>query len=289
MTLAQKYVVVNSPEVKSIFLFYQNAAALLMFIPSSLGLMGPSYRFWEWKYAKEVLPLGVTYSIMLWTSNLALASLTVPMVSVLKNLGPIFITLIESRTDKIPLSTEVLCSMLMLTLGSLVAGYNDLKFDFWGYTAMMLNVATNILHVMLTRKIQRGGNVKNELILHYQSIYMCIFLAFLLVNEDVAGIFNRLIQQPPSVLLAFLSTGVNGIIIALCSMWCIQATSGSTYSMVGALNKIPSSILGILIFRDPLSVLNLCGVAIGLLGGIVFTTAKMKLVRPKKPLALKKA
>eukprot|EP00286_Rhodomonas_abbreviata_P026101 CAMPEP_0181296328 /NCGR_PEP_ID=MMETSP1101-20121128/4645_1 /TAXON_ID=46948 /ORGANISM="Rhodomonas abbreviata, Strain Caron Lab Isolate" /LENGTH=248 /DNA_ID=CAMNT_0023401185 /DNA_START=171 /DNA_END=914 /DNA_ORIENTATION=+ len=225
---------------------------------------------------------------MLWTSNLALASLTVPMVSVLKNLGPIFITLIESRTDKIPLSTEVLCSMLMLTLGSLVAGYNDLKFDFWGYTAMMLNVATNILHVMLTRKIQRGGNVKNELILHYQSIYMCIFLAFLLVNEDVAGIFNRLIQQPPSVLLAFLSTGVNGIIIALCSMWCIQATSGSTYSMVGALNKIPSSILGILIFRDPLSVLNLCGVAIGLLGGIVFTTAKMKLVRPKKPLALKK-
>jgi len=43
--------------------------------------------------------------------------------------------------------------------------------------------------------------------------------------------------------------------------------------MVGALNKIPSSILGLIIFHDPIDVLNLIGVAIGLVGGIVFTVA----------------
>ena len=39
---------------------------------------------------------------------------------------------------------------------------------------------------------------------------------------------------------------------------------------VGALNKIPSSILGIFIFCDPINWLNLAGVAIGLAGGIIF-------------------
>lgn len=76
--------------------------------------------------------------------------------------------------------------------------------------------------------------------------------------------------------MAFISTGINGVIIALCSMWCIEQTSGSTYSMVGALNKIPSSILGIVIFKDPINVLNLWGVAIGLVGGIIFTLSGMK-------------
>jgi hypothetical protein len=37
MTLAQKYVVTELQAVKSLFLFYQNAAALLLFIPSSAG------------------------------------------------------------------------------------------------------------------------------------------------------------------------------------------------------------------------------------------------------------
>lgn len=285
MTLAQKYVVVQASEVKSIFLFFQNAAALLMFIPSSLGWLSRfhirPYKFWDTSLALEVLPLGVTYTIMLWTSNVSLSLLTVPMVSVLKNLGPIAITLVEAYTDNAPISTEVLSSMIMLTLGSLVAGYNDLKFDLAGYLAMFFNVLTNILHVTLTKRIQKRGRVRKEVSLHYQSIFMCFFLTFKLVYEDVTGIIDRLLVQSLSVRLAFLSTGINGIIIALCSMWCIEATSGSTYSMVGALNKIPSSVLGILIFHDPINLLNLAGVSIGLGGGIIFTMAKMRQTRPR--------
>ena len=41
------------------------------------------------------------------------------------------------------------------------------------------------------------------------------------------------VKQPITVLGAFVSTGINGIVIALCTMWAIEATSGSTYSMVG--------------------------------------------------------
>jgi hypothetical protein len=39
-----------------------------------------SYALWDTRAAVEVLPLGVTYSLMLYSSNWALSLLTVPMV-----------------------------------------------------------------------------------------------------------------------------------------------------------------------------------------------------------------
>jgi len=275
MTLTQKYVVMSLKEVKSIFLFYQNFAALFLFFPAYFGWLKrfniTRYDFWDTKVALRVLPLGITYTVMLYSSNYALSLLTVPMVSVLKNLGPILITVTEAYMDEKTLSRYTLISMVMLVLGSLVAGFNDLKYDTIGYLSMFFNVSTNLLHVQLTKYIQKSGGIKKEVVLHYQSVFMCILLLPLLAGQNIPLILSKLMMQDLDVLVAFLSTGINGIVIALCSMWCIEKTSGSTYSMVGALNKIPSSILGLIIFNDPIDVLNLLGVAIGLLGGIVFT------------------
>ena len=39
MTIAQKYVVMNAPEAKALFLFYQNLAALVLWVPSNLGML----------------------------------------------------------------------------------------------------------------------------------------------------------------------------------------------------------------------------------------------------------
>ena len=51
---------------------------------------------------------------------------------------------------------------------------------------------------------------------------------------------------------------------------------GSTYSMVGALNKIPIALIGLIFFKSPTTKVGLLGISLGLLGGIVFTV----LLRP---------
>ena len=58
---------------------------------------------------------------------------------------------------------------------------------------------------------------------------------------------------------------------AVAGRWCIEATSASTFSMVGALNKSPLAILEIFIFNNPLILRNLPGVTLGLTGGILFS------------------
>ena len=233
MTLAQKYVVMSMREVKSLFLFYQNFAAIFrntpasrtsarvtdtvdspletlqpcrwllsrpflssqrmtnpgrlpVFIPAYFGWLKrfniTRYQFWDSKVALRVLPLGVTYTVMLYSSNYGLSVLTVPMVSVLKNLGPILITVTESYQEGSRLSKSTLFSMMMLLMGSVVAGFNDLKYDHLGYLAMFVNVCTNLMHVQLTKYIQKTGGIKKEVVLHYQ-----VGVALLPPGKTLAG------------------------------------------------------------------------------------------------------
>ena len=41
--------------------------------------------------------------------------------------------------------------------------------------------------------------------------------------------------------------------------------------MVGALNKIPIALIGLIFFKSPTTKVGLLGISLGLLGGIVFT------------------
>jgi GDP-mannose transporter len=48
------------------------------------------------------------------------------------------------------------------------------------------------------------------------------------------------------------------------SSWCVRVTSSTTYSMVGALNKLPISIFGMLIFDDAVGAGQIAGVLLGM-------------------------
>ena len=68
----------------------------------------------------------------------------------------------------------------------------------------------------------------------------------LLVVAGVNGEVIRAIEFPAWDSLGFLATlvisGIVGFALNGAALWCVQATSPSTYSMVGALNKIPLAV-----------------------------------------------
>ncbi|CEG77250.1 Putative GDP-mannose transporter [Rhizopus microsporus] len=58
------------------------------------------------------------------------------------------------------------------------------------------------------------------------------------------------------------------------SAWCVRTTSSTTYSMVGALNKLPIAASGILFFGDPATFGNVTAIIVGFIAGIVYSVAK---------------
>jgi len=56
-------------------------------------------------------------------------------------------------------------------------------------------------------------------------------------------------------------------------IWYLQTTA-TIYSLVGALNKMPVAIFGLVIFHEPTNSKNLSSIILGLLAGVLFVRAK---------------
>jgi UDP-galactose transporter len=74
---------------------------------------------------------------------------------------------------------------------------------------------------------------------------------------------------------AMLYSGVAAIFISYTSAWCIRVTSSTTYSMVGALNKLPLAVSGLVLFGDPVTVGNVSAIIMGFVSGLIYTWAKV--------------
>lgn len=59
--------------------------------------------------------------------------------------------------------------------------------------------------------------------------------------------------QRNSLILAMVISGLSSIFISYASAWCVRVTTSTTYSMVGALNKLPIAISGIVFFDAPVT------------------------------------
>lgn len=62
---------------------------------------------------------------------------------------------------------------------------------------------------------------------------------------------------PPAIrsnlVLAIIFSGLSSVFISYTSAWCVRITSSTTYSMVGALNKLPIALSGLVFFEAPVT------------------------------------
>ncbi len=52
-----------------------------------------------------------------------------------------------------------------------------------------------------------------------------------------------------SLFCLILFSGALGVFLSFATLWCVGSTSATTYAVVGTLNKVPTTILGVLIFH----------------------------------------
>ncbi len=56
-------------------------------------------------------------------------------------------------------------------------------------------------------------------------------------------------QMELSLFCLILFSGALGVFLSFATLWCVGSTSATTYAVVGTLNKVPTTILGVLIFH----------------------------------------
>ena len=83
-------------------------------------------------------------------------------------------------------------------------------------------------------------------------------------------------QSRTSIMTAILLSGLSSVFISYTSAWCVRTTSSTTYSMVGALNKLPIALSGLIFFDAPRTVASVSAIGVGFVSGLVYAGAKVQ-------------
>jgi GDP-mannose transporter len=105
-----------------------------------------------------------------------------------------------------------------------------------------------------------------------------LLVASLFVEDwsSVNMVKNFPIDSRNAIVMAMIFTGLASIFISYTSAWCVRATSSTTYSMVGALNKLPIAVSGLVFFDAPVTFGSVTAIFIGFVSGIVYAVAKVR-------------
>lgn len=87
---------------------------------------------------------------------------------------------------------------------------------------------------------------------------------------------NFPLESRNTMIIGMIYSGLGAIFISYCSAWCIRVTSSTTYSMVGALNKLPIAISGLIFFAAPVTFGSVTAIFLGFVSGLVYAWAKVR-------------
>ena len=79
-----------------------------------------------------------------------------------------------------------------------------------------------------------------------------------------------------NIFMAMIFSGLSSVFISYTSAWCVRVTSSTTYSMVGALNKLPIAVSGLIFFDAPITIPSVSAIFVGFVSGIVYAVSKVK-------------
>lgn len=145
---------------------------------------------------------------------------------------------------------------------------------------MMTNCLCTAFYSLYMRKRIKLTNFKDFDTMFYNNLLSIpvLIVATLLVEdwsaENVARNFP--VASRNNILVAMVLSGLCGVFISYTSAWCMRVTSSTTYSMVGALNKLPIAVSGLVFFDAPVTLGSVSAIAIGFVSGIVYSVAKFK-------------
>lgn len=127
--------------------------------------------------------------------------------------------------------------------------------------------------------ISTMGNAKCFLAMFYNnllSLPVLLVCSLFLENWSAENLNHNFPPESRNYMIsAMIFTGLSSILIAYASANCMRVTSSTTYSMVGALNKLPIAVSGLVFFHAPVTFGSVGAIIVGFISGIMYTVAKI--------------
>ncbi|KAK3715379.1 GDP-mannose transporter into the lumen of the Golgi [Vermiconidia calcicola] len=299
MTVANKYVVSGRNFNLNFFLLFVQALVCLIAITSAKAFGIVNFREFNSGEAKKWFPISLLLIGMIYTSTKALQFISVPVYTIFKNLTIILIAYGEVLWFGGSVTPTALLSFALMVGSSIIAAWADIQHVLQsyggdaltgeaaeqistlnaGYMWMLMNCFCTASFTLGMRKRLKLMNFKDLDTMFYNnllSLPVLLVASLFLENWSSANLALNFPEGARTYMIsAMIFTGLSSILISYASANCMRVTSSTTYSMVGALNKLPIAISGLVFFHAPVTLASVSAIIVGFVSGIVYTVAKI--------------
>lgn len=264
------------------FMFYQNLVSVVIVYALRLcGLITTEPL--TWRLVSIWFPVNIIFVGMLLSSILSLKYMNIGMLTIMKNLANLITAVGDMYFFRKRHNMQVWISLLLMVVSAVCGGLTDLSYNSTGYAWQITNCLLTAAYTLTLRKVMdvarratQSGNLNEySMVLLNNSLSLPLGLVLAFLFNEVHYLSDSPVLRLPMFWVVATLSGFVGLAISFTSMWFLQQTGPTTYSLVGSLNKIPISVAGILLFKVPVSVPNLFSIFFGLTAGVMFAKAKM--------------
>ncbi|KAK0940573.1 GDP-mannose transporter into the lumen of the Golgi [Friedmanniomyces endolithicus] len=301
MTVTNKYVLSGTNFNLNFMLLAVQSIVCIIAIQSCKQASLITFRDFHIDEARKWFPISLLLIGMIYTSTKALQFLSIPVYTIFKNLTIILIAYGEVLWFGGSVTSMQLLSFGLMVLSSVIAAWADIQHALQshggsgdvvsgeaaakistlnaGYVWMMMNCFCSATYLLCMRKRIKLTNFKDFDTMYYNNLLSIpiLLLASLFIENWSSANLN--LNFPPEnrnwILITMVISGLSSVFISYTSAWCVRITSSTTYSMVGALNKLPLAISGLVFFDAPVTVGSVGAIAVGFISGLVYTVAKI--------------
>ncbi|KAF4611098.1 hypothetical protein D9613_006794 [Agrocybe pediades] len=305
MTVVNKYVVSGANFSMNFLLLCMQSIVCVacVVVVKRLGII--SFRAFDMQDAKAWFPISFLLVSVIYTGSKSLQHLSIPVYTIFKNLTIILIAYGEVIWFGGTVTTLTFVSFILMVISSVIAAWSDVSTGISGslpatsagvstytldhmtgvvrslnigYFWMLVNCLASAAYVLSMRKKIKSTGFSDWDSMFYNNLLSIPVLAvfsFIAENWGTENLARNFPAETRSVLLmAITFSGAAAVGISYTTAWCVRTTSSTTYSMVGALNKLPVAASGMLFFGDPVTFGSVSAVGMGFFAGLVYAVAK---------------
>lgn len=227
--------------------------------------------------AKKIAPLSLIFVCMISFNNLCLFYVEVTFYQVVRSLTIVFTIAFTKVILGQSTSTEVIRACGIVITGFVIGSIGEVNFTWLGIIFGMCSSAFVSLYGIYVKRIMAIIEGDEWKLMNYNTMLSILFMFPLLV---ATGELNQLMKSSLlyslSNWLGIIVSGMFGFLINLAVFLQIKYTSPLTNNISGTLKACIQTLLAMLIFRNPISLLNAVGIALVIGGSSLYSHVRYK-------------
>lgn len=261
-------------------------SALAYVLVRVFKVVDPISMSWDF-YLKNVVPIGVLYSVSLWLSNSAYIYLSVSFIQMLKALMPVAVYSFGVLFKKEQFKSDTMVNMVSISIGVGIAAYGEAKFDLFGVVLQLGAVVVEATRLVLIQILLNSKGVSlNAISTLYYVAPCCLVFLF------VPWVFVEypILKEASTFHLDFFVFGTNSLCafgLNLAVFLIVGKTSALTMNVAGVVKDWLLIAFSWSVIKDTVTPVNLVGYGLAFLGVAYYNHSKLQALRASE--AQKKA